>query len=226
MSNQLFANLFRFRRGLTPRWRRTHAGRLLRQPKAWWTAAILLGLFTFATARSTTANADRHQAAWGSTQEVWQATQDIGAGSSIDVRNVRQLSLPALAVPPDPFVADPVDAIARETIRNGDILTTIRVGSINDGAGLPANTSALSLRAGDSADLLQPGDIVDIWMTFDPFIAPNRAASERIASTAQVIDISGSTVLVAVANAEVPSVTMALAQGQPTLAIVGRAPVD
>ncbi len=183
-----------------------NARRLIaRRPWVYWLAIGGLASWAYAVAGAHTGAADRARDEWGATTPVLVATSDIASGDTL-AGAVTTRDWPAALAPPGALGELPDDAVARQRVAAGDIVSTVDVTAAGALALVPAGWLAVpvteSPRSGATA-----GDRVQV-------------ASEGvvIAADARVVGmVDADVTLVAVPAGDAPLLPLAADNGALTL---------
>ncbi|MGN0063235.1 MAG: Flp pilus assembly protein CpaB [Nocardioides sp.] len=118
------------------------------------------------------------------------AVRDLAAGTTVGPDDLTTVRLPADAVP-DGLAASPTGRVLAAPMRRGEPLTDVRLVSAQLTVGQPGAT-ALPVRLPDAgmADLLAPGDVVDLLAT-DPRTGEARPVAHDVRVLAIPRDVSG-----------------------------------
>jgi pilus assembly protein CpaB len=122
--------------------------------------------------------------------EVVVATRDVAAGATLAARDVRVVSRPAGSVPEGSLTSSGgvTGRAVASAVRRGEVLTDVRLVGPSSLRGLAAGVVAAPVRLADtqSAELLQPGDVVDILAAAP---AGDSTEARLVASGARVLSV-------------------------------------
>ena len=202
------------------RWGGSPLGRLARRPAFYWIVAVTLSVSTAWLASDVIADAERARHQWGERRTVLVARHLIEAGETVTLGQVVERDLPLVAIPPGSVHDLEPGRTAVTAILPGEVLLGRRLSGTGEAQLIPAGTAAVAVAIGPGSPPLEPGDLVQLWATLDPFAAV--AASEPVAHDAVVLDVGDSHALIAVRRVELGPTTLALGQGAVTVALVAR----
>ena len=175
---------------------------LARHPWAYWLAiAVVAGAVALGTAQ-TMAGVEAQRRSWGEQQTVWVASMAIEPGQPI---HADRHDVPRAVVPVDAVRVAPGDAVARQRIGAGEIITTIDVAARGSASLIPDGWVAFAVRA--SVEHFAPGDHVRAY-SGDLFVAAG-----------VVIDRAESELMVAIPVEAAPAMATALLADSVTLAL-------
>lgn len=193
--------------------------RRLRRDRAairYWLVVAALAWVLASTVGHTVSRADEARRHWGRTTRVWVTTQPLRAGERIDGA-VRAERWPTALVSPAAVTTVAPAARAAAALDPGTALTKTAVDETGRG-GTERRTVAITLPEGRLP--VVDGDRVDVWATTDPAVdsgGREPARARRVATDAQVVSISRSSVVLAVLPAQVPALAEAAATATVTL---------
>lgn len=182
---------------------------------------LATGATLLATQRLAAEAADA-EAAWGRAESAVVTTTAIAAGDAIGVDNTTTIDLPLAALPDQHLTEITPGTVAAVSLAAGEIVHPSRLVGAADPL---ASRVAAAVPVGDLSGLVNIGDLIDVWVAVDPFVAePGDAPSRRLVAAAAVLDLTDTTALLAIGPDEVAELSAALPYGVVTLTIVGRAP--
>lgn len=113
----------------------------------------------------------------GPTAEVQVARRDLTAGAVIERGDLERVRVP-VALVPDGLVAAPVGSVLAAPLRRGEPVTDVRLVGPGLAAGFPGRV-LVPVRFPDAAaaDLLRPGDVIDVMATGSRSAAPGIVAA-------------------------------------------------
>lgn len=207
---------------------------LRRSSIVWWAAAIALGLVTASVAGSAVGRATSAADAWGSSQSVWVVRRAVAAGDVFESSDVALADRPRGVVPDGALdaAASPIGEATRVTVRPGEVVLTDRLagrGAQGVAAMVSPGFRAIALKNDAALPVVRQGDRVDVLATFDVGDelggdADGQAPpSFAVASDAEVLTVTSSTITIAVDERDAPRVAFALAKAAVTLALRGPA---
>lgn len=176
---------------------------LARRPWMYWVAVGVVATAIASTVHSQLAALDDARAEWGTTRSVVVAAHDLDPDGVIDARIV---DLPEALIPPSALSAVPDDAVLRQRVAEGEILTRLDVAAIGGPAArAPAGTVVVAI-----SDPLAVGV---------PIGARVQIAADGLilAEAASVVDVSDAVVFVAVERRDAANVAAAAQQDLATL---------
>lgn len=168
-------------------------------------ASVSLGIVATASTAALLANLVSASEALGRTVRVAVAVAPLAPGDSVATATVVLRSLPAAAVPSTALTVVPVDAVLRQHVAPGEVLTAADLAS--EGANLPDGWRTVAIAGRGAFPPLEPGALVDVI-----------AGSAVLAAGAVVIDVTEGGIVVAVPAESAPAVATAAAAGEATLA--------
>jgi len=198
----------------------------------WWVAAIALGLLTASVVGDAVGRATRAADAWGSSQSVWVVRRAVAAGDVFVSSDVALTDRPRGVVPEGALdaAASPVGEATRVSVRPGEVVLTERLagrGAHGIAAMVPPGFRAIALRNDEALPVVRQGDRVDVLATFDVGDTAGGASDDgaapsfAVASDAEVLTVTSSTITLAVDERDAPRVAFALAKAAVTLALRG-----
>ena len=198
---------------------------LSRSPLAYWVAVGGLALLTTVTVSQLMGRARTEAARYGSPRSVLVATRDVPLGAQLRAGDVEVRPLPSALVPPDAVrggIGQAEGRIVVVPVFEGQAVVRRQLapwGVTGAAALLPPGKRGISVAAGPAAAKLNKGDFVDVLATFDP--ATSAAAGKEptfpVAANAQVIDVGGEAVTIAVDPEEAKRVAFAISHGAVTV---------
>ncbi|MDH3753543.1 MAG: hypothetical protein OEU32_06680 [Acidimicrobiia bacterium] len=195
------------------------------RPALWWLAALVLAATTTFVIDDLLDDAERARAAWTDRQDALVATTTIAIHDPIGSHNTERRELPAGMIPEEAIVDLVPGSSATSAVYPGEVLVDERVlepGEGPAGNALATDTSAVAIPLGAVADLVGPGDRVDIWVSFEPFLVPDQEPTRVVARSAVIVETVDDIALVAVRDEDIAATTGAISHGIVTVAIVGR----
>ncbi len=199
---------------------------LSRSPLTYWVAVGGLALVTTLAISGLLGRARTEAARYGSPRSALVATRDVPLGAQLRAGDVEVRSLPSALVPPDAVggVGQAQGRVVVVPVFEGQAVVRRQLapwGVTGAAALLPPGKRGISVAAGPAAANLNKGDIVDVLATFDP--ATSAAAGKEptfpVAVGAQVIDVGGEAVTIAVDPEEAKRVAFAIAHGAVTVVL-------
>lgn len=176
---------------------------LVRRPWIYWLVVVALSTLVAVTVHGQLSALDDARAEWGSTRRVHVALRQLDPGGPIDTRRVE---LPIALLPTGAITERPPDAVLRQRVAEGEVLTELDI-AVRPGpaARAPEGTVVVA--------------ITDPLARVAPIGAPVRVAAEGlvVAESASIVDIVDDVVFVAVAPRDAPAVAGAAQRGLATL---------
>ncbi|MEM9515150.1 MAG: hypothetical protein AAGA42_09870 [Actinomycetota bacterium] len=170
---------------------------------AYWLLVVSLACVVGVSVRGATTDADHARRAWRETQVILAAVRHHDAGEPIEYE---EIELPVAAVPATALRQVDADAIARQPIAAGEVLTAVDVAS--EGAGVAAQgTLTIAIRSYEPT-ITAVGDSVHV-------LAEGRSVSD----SGVVVDVVDDVVHVAVPETDAPAVAWAASTGSATIAV-------
>ncbi len=172
---------------------------LARRPWIYWVVVTALAVVAASSVRSEMASIASERDTWGSTRSVLVARHQLEPGDPI---TADLISLPLAAFPADALTDEPDDAVVRQRVAAGEVLTRLDVTS----------------RPGPAA-LADPGTIVvalsdplarDVVVGLNVQVAADGLV---LAEAARVTGVVDDVIFVAVSTTEAPTVAAAAQQG-------------
>jgi len=186
--------------------------------------AVAVVVLVGATVRALWA-AEAARQSWSSTTGVVVATRDLAVGSTVDAGDLRVVGLPEAVVPPGAASDDPaelVGATVTDRILAGEAVAPARLSPAGLGptaALLRPGWRAVAVPLPVAAPPLAPGDRVELVAVAG---GPGSGAPATVVTEfAEVLDIDGDTLTVAVPGAVATDVVGAVAQGFVAPVLVG-----
>lgn len=172
---------------------------LARHPWIYWVVVALLAVAAAAVVRGEMASIAAERERWGSTRAVLVAREQLEPGDPIlaDV-----VALPLAALPDDALIDEPVDAIVRQRVATGEVLTTLDVTSRRGPAALADPGSVVVALSDPLARDVAVG--LNVQVTADGLV---------VADAARVTGIVDDVIFVAVSPGEAPTVAAAAQLG-------------
>ena len=195
---------------------------LRRRPRVRLALVAVLALVVAVLVQRTVAGADAVRAAWGPRARVVVATRDLAPGHVVTAGEVREVSLPPAAVPPEALDRVAPGRVVRSLVLEGEVIVRRRLSAAGvDGiaALLPDGTRAVAVpvEAG-TAPPLEVGQTVDlVAVVAGDGLIPQAGV---LAAAAPVVHVGDHAVTVALDAEVVPRVAAALAAGAVTLVLV------
>ena len=189
---------------------------LRRRPLAYWTVAVLGAALAAAVVGGLTARAEAAAARYGGLREVVVVVRPLAPGDEVSAADVRVERLPRAFVPDGALSEPPTGETVVAATYPGEALLADRLAGegrhgvaalLPDGAravAVPTGVGALSLRVGDSVDVLATA--LD-------------GATRVVADEVTVVDVGDTTATVAVRAVDAPAVATALTQATVTLVL-------
>ena len=163
--------------------------------------------------------AQRAQHSWGNSTAVIMAARSLKAGELIDSASVRVEQIPTRFLPDGALVELPLNSRVRIAVSKGEILLRGRVSAVGAGAlsaTLTTQTQAVTLSLGQAPAPVQVGDIVDVISvstasTRLDYGSPqgDEIKTERVATAAQVIQVTQGQATLAVRREQVDALVRA-----------------
>lgn len=193
---------------------------LFRRPRWFWLAAIVLAALTGLTAARLLGQASAAAARWGTLRSTLVAAADLEPGSVVGAGDTVVEHRPVALVPPGALDAPADGRRVAATIHRGEPVLAERLapdGLSAVAAVLPPGSVGIAVPAGAGSLPLEPGDAVDVLVTFGP--EGDRAGEPTfpVARSASVAAVGEESVTLAVAAEEAPRVAFALTAGVVTL---------
>lgn len=176
--------------------------RLLRS--RWFSILIVLAAIVVVVGgvQGRLASVEAERAAWGSSQRVAVVAAPVAAGRPVD-GSVVFVERPVAMVPEGAITVLPDRALAAVDLVVGEVLLRGRL--VGGEVGLrPAGTVAVTVVVEGAADLVEPGDLVDLWSTDVATMT-----SVRVVESVVVLDRSDTTLTVAVPETAMAEVAVA-----------------
>ncbi|MGI8758135.1 MAG: Flp pilus assembly protein CpaB [Acidimicrobiales bacterium] len=195
---------------------------LPRQPALFWLAAVVLAALTGLTVARLISQAQAEAARWGDLRPTLVATTDLEAGSIIDSGDVRVERRPATLVPAGALAGPAEGQAVSAPIHRGEAVLADRLapaGLSATAAALPEGRFGIAVPTGVGALALEPGDMVDVLVTFDPDTVGDGEPTFPVARSTTVVGVTEEAVTLAVTEDEAPRVAFALTAGVVTLVL-------
>lgn len=196
--------------------------RLRRRPTLFWLATFVLaaatGLFVARSVGKATAEAAR----WGVLRPTLVASADLEPGAALGPGDARVEHRPAALVPAGALEGPAEGQTVAAGIAAGEPVLSSRLapaGLSATAAALPEGTVGIAVPTGPGALALEPGDAVDVLVTFDPDLAAGSEPTIIVARAAVVVRVAEEAVTLAVGEREAPRVAFALTAGVMTLVL-------
>ncbi len=181
---------------------------LARHRAARWVLVTVLAGTVAAVLAAQSAALERERSAWGEGRTVWVATTDLAPGDPVLVRAV---SAPPAVVAPTAVIEDPSASIALRQVAAGEMLV---IGDVGDRGSLaPADRRRVAVAADETTLAVAVGDLVDVIDAV--------AGGTVIATDALVVEVTPTTVVVAVPASSAPSVAAAALERRAVLTAHG-----
>ncbi len=173
-----------------------------RRPWIYWLAIVAVaGVAGLGAARALAA-VDAARQSWGEQVTVWVATADISPGRTIRAESRR---VPRAVVPTDAVAQLPAQAVARQRLGTGEMITSADVSASGTAGLLPDGWVALVVPS--SVAHFGVGDHVNIY------------SGDQLISNGSVVDTSETEVMVAVPADAAPAMAMGLHADAVTLGL-------
>ncbi len=163
--------------------------------------------------------AQRAQHSWGNSTAVIMAARSLKAGELIDSASVRIEQIPTRFLPDGALVELPLNSRVRVAVSEGEILLAGRVSAVGAGAlsaTLTTETQAVTLSLGEAPAPVQVGDIVDVISVSTAStrleyssLQGDEIETERVATAAQVIQVTQGQATLAVRREQVDALVRA-----------------
>jgi Flp pilus assembly protein CpaB len=163
--------------------------------------------------------AQRAQYSWGNSTAVIMAARPLKAGELIDSASVRVEQIPTRFLPDGALVELPLNSRVRIAVSKGEILLRGRVSAVGAGAlsaTLTTQTQAVTLSLGEAPAPVQVGDIVDVISVSTAStrlgynsLQGDEIETERVATAAQVIQVTQGQATLAVRREQVDALVRA-----------------
>lgn len=163
--------------------------------------------------------AQRAQHSWGNSSAVLMAVRPLKAGDLIDSASVRIEQIPTRFLPDGALVELPLNRRVRIAVSTGEILLQSRVSATGAGAlsaTLTTETQAVTLSLGEAPAPVQIGDLVDVISVSTAATGLDYGAlhgdeieTERVATAAQVIQVTQGQATLAVRREQVDELVRA-----------------
>jgi len=190
------------------------------RPLLAWSVTAALALLTGAVVHALVARAEAERAAYGTTTPVLTATRSLPAGHVLTPGDVVVEERPVGFVPDGALAGGGVGRTLVAAVRRGEPVVDTRLapaGLSPLAALVPSGRRAVALPADAPAPALAPGDVVDLVAASD---AGGLGASV-VARGATVLAAGDDGVTVAVTDAELPAVVVAVLRGAVVPALAG-----
>ena len=206
------------------RWRRRM--RLRRSPLLFWLATAALAAVSGMAVARIVGTAEARARDLGGLRSVPVAVRALEVGTVVRAADVEQRRLPIALLPGgvDADIDDPIGSVVAIPVLAGEVVLAAKLapaGLRGAAALIPAGRRALAVPTGAGLPPLEPGNRVDILVTFDIGSGPaggdgaaEVAAVEptfAVATDAVVVDVTDQVVTVAVLTEEAAQVAFALA---------------
>ena len=173
-----------------------------RHPWAYWLAiGVMAGAVALGAARAM-AGVEAQRQSWGEQQAVWVAAVATEPGQPI---HADRREVPRAVVPSDAVREPPGDAIARQRIGAGEIITAVDLTVRGPASLIPDGWVAFPVAA--SVDHFAAGDHLRVY------------AADRLVATGVVVDHTESELMVAIPVENAPAMAAALLADSVTIAL-------
>ena len=173
-----------------------------RHPWTYWLAVTVLAGAVGVSAARAVERVDATRRSWGGQQPVWTATDAIEPGQPI---TAERRDFPSAVVPAAAVLDMPSDAIARQHVTAGEIVTEADVSPPGTAALVPDGWVAFAVPA--SVDHFAVADHLDVY------------AADHLVAAGLVIDVGDSELMVAIPAAAAPAMSTALLANSVTLGL-------
>jgi hypothetical protein len=175
---------------------------IARHPWTYWLVVVMLaGAVGFSAARAV-ARVDAARRSWGQQQSVWTAAVPIEPGEPITAERVE---VPRAVVPLSAVIEAPREAIARQRVGVGEIITDSDVSASGTAALVPNGWVAFVVPA--SVDHFAVGDHVNVYSV------------DHLVATGLLVDVGESELMVAIPAASATTLSAALLADAVTLGL-------
>lgn len=203
---------------------RTSRHRLARRPSLFWLAAVVLASLTGLTVARLLGQAQASAARWGETRLTLVATVDLVPGAIVKAGDTAVERRPVALVPAGALDAPAEGQTVAAPILAGEAVMAERLapaGLSPLAAALPAGGRGIAVPTGPGTPPLEPGDVVDVLVTFDPDSVGDGEPTFPVARAAAVVDVGEEAVTLGVSQEEVSRVAFALTAGVVVLVLSG-----
>lgn len=217
------------REGAVPTWLTDLHARIVlgRRAVLYWLVVVVLAAATAGMLLRTVRAADAAVDRWGPTHRTAVAAGDLPAGHRLTAADVVVVQLPAGARPPSAVADAPVGATLRADVAVGEVLTTGRVGPVDEGAVaavVPPDHRGVAVERTPSTPPVSVGDRVEIRATT---LDEAGAVVGGVAGGGAVVAVTDDVLVVAVPVTDVDGVVEAVAYGEIVIVVVpDREPVS
>lgn len=175
---------------------------LARHPWAYWLAiGVVAGAVALGTTRAM-AGVEAQRRSWGEQQTVWVASVAIEPGQPI---HADRQEVPSAVVPSDAVRVAPGDAVARQRVGAGEIITAVDLAVRGPASLIPDGWVAFPVAA--SVDHFGTGDHLRVY------------SGDRFVATGVVVDHAESELMVAIPVDAAPAMATALLADSVTIAL-------
>jgi hypothetical protein len=175
---------------------------LARHPWAYWVViAVVAGAVSLGAAGAM-ASVESQRRSWGEQQTVWVASAAIEPGQPI---RAHRREVPRAVVPTDAVGVAPGDAIARQRIGVGEIITNVDLAGRGPASLIPDGWVAFAVTA--AVEHFAPGDHLRVYW------------GDRFVAAGMVIDHDDSKLMVAIPIDAAPTMATALLADSVTIAL-------
>lgn len=200
-------------RSLRAIWAPSLVRRVLRRRAAWWALAAILAVIGTLQVQSQRASLVAARAEWGATEPVLVVDRPVAVGEPL-LGAVSPHELPVAMIPEQAARRLPAGSVAKVALHRGEVLVAGRITG-GDDRGIPDGFVALSMQLLGDAPLVEPGDLVDVWV-----VDSASGTSRRVGARLLVLDRSDDGVTVALPAHQAGSAAVA-ALRPVTLVLVG-----
>lgn len=190
--------------------------RLERRPSLFWLATLVVASLTGLTVARLLGHAQAAAARWGSMRPTLVATVDLAPGAVVGAVDTALERRPAALVPRGALDGPAEGQTVAEPILAGEAVVAERLapaGLSPLAAALPPGGRGVAVPTGAGTPPLQPGDVVDVLVTFDPDTVGDGEPTFPVARSATVVSAGDDAVTLAVSQEEASRVAFALTAG-------------
>ncbi len=196
--------------------------RLARRPSLFWLAALVVAAGTGLTMARFVGQARAEAARWGVLRPTLVAAADLEPGAVLGPGVARVEHRPLALVPSEALEGPAEGQTVVAAIARGEAVVATRLapaGLSALAAALPAGTVGIAVPNGSGGLSLEPGDAVDVLVTFDPDTVGDGEPTFPVARAAMVLEVGEEAVTLAVHEPEASRVAFALTAGVVTLVL-------
>jgi Flp pilus assembly protein CpaB len=183
-----------------------------RRPWVRWAVVAACALTVGAMVQAHSGRLDAARQAWGERQSVLVTRHALARGEQVGPDDVQAVELPVAALPRGTLTDLPRDAIAVDAMAAGEVVSVTHVRR-RGGGDLPPGTSGIAVPVVEGGLQLTVGQQVDVVRATDPLDGGDVGVAAVLARRALVVDVSPSTILVAVTTSAAPAAAAAAARG-------------